>query len=662
METPDSDNLQKISDWLTDHEYMVSYLNWVEVSKLPMDIAHMRAWKEWLVWDMVSQYQPLSVEIAEEFAKYLRYDLISKNTRVNPEVLKSNIDKMDFDIVQMHQKFDADLIGHFWEQIDPRLIIKYQSDLDEDVIYELLERMIPTFNSVNELKGYLRLVFEYQTVSEQFIRAFLTDPEHPRSDTPSEPAPASSLWSRFTSRLRGTTTASVQGSVVDLRLVIQHQKVSEEFVREFAMEDSKLAKIAAETQTLSPEFIMKYKDRMPINKLLKYQVLPESFMQSEIVPILADMKVSRLMETVSIILKNQKVEYDTAEKLIVRMGKALRKSGRSDQTVKNITFDSWMIIFLRLNSDGSQACDNIKSLKWGSRYRTKVRSRLNWTRIAKNKLSPVHVERCLTRYIKNVPLYTFFKNNPATEERIRALDFEEHLGVMEWWVLLTENKKRSDEDPKKLSDTFAAFYADRMNWWKYVQQNTLLQFYEDCLRVIHMDDDHSEDENTSEQNDDDENDEHSLSLSEADIEGVSGISTGKVRKIFHYDLKRFLTDFVRDADWGNILRYEKLDEWFIRLFSNFEKKIDMFWWKVARYQTLSTKFITKHLAHLDVNILLGYQKLDESVIRTLAPFFDEDGWDKVAKFQPISGDFIAEFTDMLSPASLKQNAHVIVRT
>jgi hypothetical protein len=602
---PEHAIVTRIAEILADRPEISDYLSWIEISKLPMNASRIREWQDHLNWDIVSQYQPLSHEIVDEFDKHLRYDLISKNRNVDPEVLKTKIDRMDFETVQKYQKFDADLIKHFWEQIDPKLIMKYQTDLPEEIIREVLEHLTP----MNELKSYLHIVLQYQTVSEEFIRAFMRAERAERAE-----------------------------NVMDMGLVLLYQQVSEDFLNEFVVQDEKLMKIAVKTQKLSMQFINKHIAVLSTRKVLKHQVLTTEFLKTELDFIMRTMDVKQIMETVSVVLKNQEVDFETCNMLIGKMCGELQKVGRNERTINNLTYDSWMLVFLRLNSRGGDHFNNIRSLKWKSKYRTKVRSRLNWMRIAKNTLSPGHVERCLTRYIKNVPLYTFLRHNAITEDLARKLHASDHLGVMEWWVILIEDSKRVESE--RFSERFRNAHADRLLWWKYVSTNadTVTQFYQDCLHVINMDAEGSEDENVPTDIKGDR-DNTSMSFSEVDA--------NTPRKVYRYDLKRFLNDFVRDANWGHILRYEQLDEWFIRLFANFDDRIEMFWWKIARYQKLSIKFIRKHIMQMDVNIVLGYQRLDEPLIRDLAPFFEEDAWDKVARYQPVSPEFIDEFRHML---------------
>lgn len=626
----------RIAEILVKRPEIYDYLNWVEISKLPMNVNELREWQDHVNWDIVSQYQPLSLDITNEFDRYLRYDLVSKNRNVDPEVLKTKIDRMDFDTVQKYQIFNADLIKHFWEQIDPKIIMKYQTDLPEEIIYDIIERMVPVMVDVNELKSYMRIVLQYQTVSEAFIRNFMS----PRSEAPD---------ARMTALLHSFSTEET-GHIVDLNLVLTCQQVSEDFLNEFVVNDEKLMGIAVKTQKLSMQFINKNISTLSTRKVLKHQTLTADFIKKELDSIMHTMNVKQTLETVSRVLNYQEVDFETCDLVIGKMRNVLQKSGYSERKINNIIYDSWMLVFLRLNSGGGERFNDFRSLKWKSKYRTKVRSRLNWTRIAKNTLSLGHVERCLTRYIKNVPLYTFLKHNAITEELARKLDASEHLGVMEWWVLLTQDNKRAEAD--RLPESFRKAHADRLLWWKYVDTSVIAQFYQDCLHVIEMDADGSEDENVPEADSDlDEN--ASVSFSEADVHA------SKTRKVYRYDLKRFLNDFVSDADWAQILRYEKLEEWFIRLFANFSDSIDMFWWKVTRYQKLSMKFIAKYISQMDVNIVLGYQKLEDSMIRTLVPFLEEDGWDKVARYQPISPEFINEYSHMLPDSALRKNMHVM---
>jgi len=662
---------RRVEDLLKSSPELESILNWKKLSKYPFTIEFMRYYHHRLMWDMVSLYHPLSIEAINEFDRYLRYDLVSRNKNLSTEVLREKMDVLDFDIVQVNQTFTSDLIDKFWEQIDPVLIIKHQKNLQEETIIRMMDKLMPVCKAFNQLVNILSTVIKYQSVSERFIMAFADTPNSVVSEynnyqsklplEKSRPFQAPKvmqpgiIWERFTKLYENITNVRdirnilndpetfMCSGVLSLDMVATYQKVSEFFIETYLLpeKNQKIADIVASQQKMSIEFIIAHKGYLPLLKLLKCQDLPQEFIEDNIYPIMEDMKVPTLKKTVETILRNQNINGEFANRLITKVVTSVQAV---EVDLRDISQELWQIIFLRITecADGSSVHSSVKSLDWHDRAHAKVQARINWMQIAKTKLSAHHVNLFLQRFARKIPLYTFLRYNPVTIDQVKSLESQGLLGPMEWWSLLTAHTKKLPKDDR-LPDEYISKMKDRLNWWKYTDTSTIAKFYEQCLQAIKL-----------------VGSEYKVTVPESFDEDVPFSDTfdASNKETYLYDLRKFLHDFVKDADWGAILRYEKLDEWFIRLFSNFADKIDMFWWKVARYQTLNRKFIETYVDRMDINILIGYQQLPMDLLESYSPFFEEDAWDKVAKYQKLTIEFMRDHKNSLPEEFLKKNAHI----
>lgn len=80
-------------------------------------------------------------------------------------------------------------------------------------------------------------------------------------------------------------------------------------------------------------------------------------------------------------------------------------------------------------------------------------------------------------------------------------------------------------------------------------------------------------------------------------------------------MTEFLEEFVSVTNWSALLNNEALPEWFITIFAKYASAIEArqnkisYWWKIARYQKLTSTFIDAHLDKFDIRTLLTYQVL-----------------------------------------------------
>jgi hypothetical protein len=84
----------------------------------------------------------------------------------------------------------------------------------------------------------------------------------------------------------------------------------------------------------------------------------------------------------------------------------------------------------------------------------------------------------------------------------------------------------------------------------------------------------------------------------------------------------FLEDVLKNTDWVHTLRHEQLPEWYLRELAVLGDHIDMFWWKVCVYQTLSESFIQDHLAKVDICMIIKYQNLSEQFLEQFKCFLE----------------------------------------
>jgi hypothetical protein len=96
------------------------------------------------------------------------------------------------------------------------------------------------------------------------------------------------------------------------------------------------------------------------------------------------------------------------------------------------------------------------------------------------------------------------------------------------------------------------------------------------------------------------------------------------------ELRCFLEAFVYATNWTSLMNNENLPEWFITIFAQYSKQIESrmngisYWWKVIRYQKLTSNFIDLHFDKFDVRTLLVYQTLNASQMSRLEPFMDDE--------------------------------------
>jgi hypothetical protein len=566
--------LKIISDSLEKHSEFNQLFNWSEISRLPeLTDEFIRKHSQLLDFGVLCQTQSLSLDIINEFENKIDYSTLVKNPNLSEDVLLAKVDKMDWELFQMNQPFSHELLEKYRDRVQLMIIFKYQK-LSEETILSFLKPYIAG-QQYAMLKGLLDLVFQYQVVSEDFIRAMLgleysVIEEIAPSTSQCEPVPPKR-----------------KQILVSLSLIVRYQKLSEEFLLSTLSGCDKETLIElCSYQTINRTMIVMLMDSSILTEKTKYKIIAailqyQKLDQKDLLDILqwivSPARVSTLslrsaceLRYFTLAFNNQTYDYETFIEMLAI----------APEQVKPDAYISLFLRYLVQDTDTTNLVDKI-----------------DWYKLSSRTLKPDEVFTLLRPerdYNKKICWYFFLKNNHLEEDVIESELVQSNIGAIEWWLLLSG----------KHSEQFMSRHKDKKNWWKFIPVEEQAEFFQNCLESIT-----------------DLNSEHQLPM--------------------------FLRDFVTQSDWAYILRYEALDEWFIRLFQHFEKDIPLFWWKICRYQKLPETFIRKHMANLDLNIVLTHQVLSMEFIEEYVPFFEDDCWDKVKKFQTLTGEFCNKYAAFL---------------
>lgn len=370
-----------------------------------------------------------------------------------------------------------------------------------------------------------------------------------------------------------------------LKLVFTHQKVSEQFILKYG---SNFYPIIIEHQTLSNSFIDKIDSAQVLHLLIQYQRLSADFITKHcnvltLKSIIKYQELSREQQyqifpllngtnfdatTHDIKLLKKFVKYQSFDENVWIV---ILNNLPKDKTLDNTLDKLYAIILFRIENEELPKLED---------FEQRILPLVDWEYLSNMEMSDDVVEKMITKYPDLIPWYHFIQTHELTEEQIHKI--ENHLKPIDWWLLLTKYS---------YSRSFMRTHKDKLNWWKYIEPTELAAFYKQCIEAI--------------------------TFSELTTEQES--------------MKAFLDEFVKKADWKHILRYEELDEWFMRIFSHFD--INLYWWKLSVYQKLTMKFIRKYLANMDLKMLLKYQRLDRAFLDEVEPFFDDEARDLVSKHQ-----------------------------
>jgi hypothetical protein len=102
---------------------------------------------------------------------------------------------------------------------------------------------------------------------------------------------------------------------------------------------------------------------------------------------------------------------------------------------------------------------------------------------------------------------------------------------------------------------------------------------------------------------------------------------------------RILREYISATDWVDLLNHYTIPEPLIELFANFKKPIEArmhnisYWWKIGRYQKLSSEFILKHFDKFDLSNLLINQSMTREMLDRAGPFMTDEQRQLASQYQ-----------------------------
>ena len=587
--------LQQVSNTIRENPADSNVYNWNEISKRELPDLFIEEHHQYLNWATMSRYQRFSLSIIQKYEYLINFEFLVLNKNNTSEVLNAYIDKMDWETAQKEQSLTPELLERFRDSLDVLVILQHQK-ITESFIMSLLEPYIKEKNW-DMVRKYLTIAFTYQKVSTQFIMTLLRK------------------------ELEINEANDNEIILVDLHVVVGHQELTPEFLKTFCMEFTEVRREICKSQKLSSAFITENFDKLNTRRLLKYQQMDRSTLErifNHFIrrPVVTDAMVQALTGSTSRGVVPPESSNSADHRFII--ANALVNNQVYDiQMFKQIVDEFidhprwqevlWGNIFLRtLNSIGNKKYLGLLN----DTVTNEILPRVNWRMVAECELEPVQVENIInaTTFGEKIPWYIFVRKHHLTETQINRLETLGYLTHMSWWFILNENKK--------LSEMFMRKHAAKLLWVPQVTDSAT--FYQAWLRAKdNIDDDHE--------------------------------------RYLLAEIREFISAYIAKAPWNKILREVQLPEWAMRIFAEYSDKIDMYWWKISRYQKLTPAFIKRHIDRLDLQILLGYQEMPEDFLRETSPFFTEENWDAIARHQKLTPQFLTDFADKLPAAELAKN-------
>jgi len=619
------DTLQKISQIIREKPGAEKLLNWEELSKIPLNDEFINEFHSYLVWDLMSQFQPFELDTAIRFEHLINFTYLEANHNTKPEVLRHFIGRMDWENVQRQQKFSPDDLNHFRAILDPLIVLQYQTELEEELIDDLLRPIVEeVVTPENEhakwerVREYLNVVFTYQTkVTSEYVRKFLQKE------------------AEINSNLDPDAPSSQQVILVDLKIVVTNIALTEEFMEQFCLPFREIVHEMCKSQKFTNKFIARHFDSLNIRRLVKYSNLDEDN-QIRVLDRFVFRKVTSTTISAADMLKHLKGmgstitagdincdDDDSVAADVVSPETEAQADKRYRVANSLVTSQVYSIELFKRIVEAFPDHENWRKILWGILYlralvpfgddkhmgfspatiAMEIVPNVDWHLLAECDLTPVQIDSLIENAHQNITWYPFIKKHVMTEEQIEKLDEKGVLGAIEWWLVLTAQRSEGSE----LTHHFITKHKPKTKWWARITD--VRAFYTKCLEALNNLD---------------------------NIDGPDAPTIGS-----RTNLRMFLRDFVNYADWKDILKNEKLPEWFMRLFGNDQFDIDLYYWKLSRYQTeLSPKFIEKNLDKLDLHTLLIYQKLELDFLANHCDFFTEEQWEIVSKNQPHTVDAI----------------------
>lgn len=392
---------------------------------------------------------------------------------------------------------------------------------------------------------------------------------------------------------------------MNLAVVAQYQKLDEKFISQYLLRPELLG-VVCQFQRLSSEFILaNIAPNADLVKRLGHRILQYQILTNEVIrhPNVWDFVRANAVN-IEYFLKYQHYSCETFKELVDTV------RGGDESILKHL----YNIVLIRASH--SVVIGNPRTLFWPEEdIRDSLMPHVDFEALVSDSKFPLTQEDLaivIDRFADRIPWYLTIKHNALTEEQILKAYAGKHMGAIHWWLALSNPRPKN----MQFSPSFIKEHEAKKNWWKYLGTEQVAPFYEACMEVIEMGPNYDKALNNPSRN----------------------------------NIRTFLKDFVDKADWGTILRFHTLDEWFIRIFARFANRIDKYWWKICRYQTLNEKFIRANLDKMDITIVLSYQKLSPALLNDLADFLTPENWEYVAKFQELTPEFKEKYA-----AQLKRN-------
>jgi len=629
--------LSQITKAIRDEPNMVGIFNWNKISEMDLHDAFIIEHFDELNIDVMCKWQKFSMAIVEKYDYIIstKMHILVTNSNLAPEVFKHYVAKMDWESAQKHYKFTPELMEEFRDGLDLVICLQHQT-FPEDLLLEMLDRVMEHKNWA-VLRKYLTLAFTYQkNISIEFINRFLLLEVHINTSED------------------GSETTRPPIILVDLPVVIDHVPLTEEFINTFCIPNVNARNAVCRSQKLSNNCINQNFDQLDVRKLLKYQknmdeptlercceravfynsktptpttssiISGLSLIQTvNVVNVPTDTESTNIMDQT--VIENvpdatpvaeepqhaeQRFKYATI--LIENQVYSLELAQRIIDSFPNPKWREilWCNVFVRtLAPIGDDSYLGFSQ----STVIESVMPRVNWDIIAtKTELTDSQLDRVIELASTLIPWYLYIQKHTLTESQIVSLNDSGVLDALTWWRLLTTKRK------VPFTHSFITKHESRKQWWNYIEKPE--EFYPSCLQA----------------------------LDNIDTIDVTGTQLPQIRS--REDIRCFLNEFVAKADWNHILHYEVLPEWFIQLFGHDQlyPKINLYWWNVGRWSTLTQKFINRNITKLDLQVILTHQIVTEEFIRDKTPFFTAENWKTIAERQNLSNEFRIEFADQLT--------------
>jgi len=417
--------------------YCSDVFNWQAISKISLPDSFIDKFWDKLIWDTMSQYQAFSLYTVEKFLPYINFHFMSKNPNVRGDVLKKYSSRMDWEAVQSNIKLTPALLEHFSESLDDVLIFKYQK-LDEAFI---ISRLSET-QEQQPISNYLQIIFQYQTVSEEFINKF---------------------------------------STINIATVTRYQKLSEQFIIDnyvcVSHPDKEILENIATYQKLTNDFILKYRDVFDPKIILRHQLLSDIVLKTYYDEFSGFSGFAKLKNLES--PENPKLEL---ENIIVRYQRygihfLIKMLTDSEQCVSSVNISKWRSdVYITVFMRSFLPIEDPQHLGFSSTVLEQyIVPNIDWDRLVMMKLSENEIDFMIKQVPEKIQWYSLIKYNSVTEQQLTKLTIGKYLSAMDWWLALSNGKN-------KFSTSFVEQHSNKKKWWKFVQNPQ--RFYASCLEDI----------------------------------------------------------------------------------------------------------------------------------------------------------------------------------